>query len=82
MTCFSADNYKVLILADIEDYLSEEEILKLRVDVESKSLSLIVVADWYNKEKLEKTNYVNSNTFEYWRPFMGGANVPSLNALL
>lgn len=82
MTCFSADNYKVLILADIEDYLSEQEILKLRTDVEAKGLSLIVIADWYNKEKIEKTNYVNTGTFEDWKPFMGGANVPSLNALL
>ena len=82
LTCFSAENYKALLLVDIEDYLSEEEITKLRVDVETRGLSLIVVADWYNKEKIEKTNYFNTGTFEEWKPFMGGSNVPTLNALL
>ena len=67
---------------DIEDFLSAEEIMKLRVDVETRGLSLIVVADWYNKEKIEKTNYFNTGTFEEWKPFMGGSNVPTLNALL
>lgn len=82
LTCFSAENYKALLLVDIEDYLSEEEITKLRVDIETRGLSLIVVADWYNKEKIEKTNYFNTGTFEEWKPFMGGSNVPTLNALL
>lgn len=54
----------------------------MRADVEVRGLSLIVVADWYNKEKIEKTNYFNTGTFEEWKPFMGGSNVPTLNALL
>ena len=53
LTCFDADNYKVLMLVDTEDYLSDTEMLKLREDIETKQLSLIVVADWYNKEKIE-----------------------------
>ena len=69
-------------MVDIEDYLSEMEITKLRVDVETRGLSLIVVADWYNSEKLSKASYPNEGTFEDWKPFMGGANVPTLNALL
>jgi len=71
-----------LLLVDIEDYLSEQEITKLRIDIEARGLSLIVVADWYNKEKLANTNYLNTGTFEDWKPFMGGSNVPTLNALL
>ena len=41
------------MLVDTEDYLSDTEMLKLREDIETKQLSLIVVADWYNKEKIE-----------------------------
>ena len=66
LTCFSAENYKALLLVDIEDYLSEEEITKLRVDIEIRGLSLITVADWYNKDKLHSTNYLNNSTFEEW----------------
>ena len=70
------------MLVDIEDYLSEAEIKKVREDVETKELSLIVVADWYNKEKIQSKKYFNNNTFEDWQPFMGGANVPTINKLL
>ena len=31
---------------DPEDYFSEEEIAKLQEDIEHRSLSLIVLADW------------------------------------
>lgn len=82
LTCFDADNYKVLMLVDIEDYLSDTEMLKLREDIETKQLSLIVVADWYNKEKIESKKYFNIVTFEEWPLFMGGSNVPTLNELL
>ena len=30
LTCFDAGNYKSLLLVDIEDYLSEQEIAKVR----------------------------------------------------
>jgi len=49
MASKSASNYKALLLVDIEDYLSETEMSKVRRDVEVEGLSLIVVADWYNK---------------------------------
>ena len=82
LTCFEAENYKALMLIDIEDYLSEAEIVKIREDVETKELSLIVIADWYNKEKIESKKYFNIVTFEEWHPFMGGSNVPTINELL
>lgn len=41
-----------------------------------------MVGDWYNAEKLGQMSYYNMVTFEEWWPFMGGANVPTLNALL
>ncbi len=46
--CFDARNYKTLMIIDPEDYFSEQEILKLRQDIEYRGLSLIVIADWYN----------------------------------
>ena len=45
-------------------------------------MSLIVIADWYNKEKLDQKKYYNIVTFEEWSPFMGGSNIATLNSLL
>jgi membrane-bound transcription factor site-1 protease len=81
-TCFSAENYKVLLILDPEDYFSKAEILKLRSDIEQHSLSLVIVADWYNQDLMKRNTFFNNNTFELWTPFMAGSNVPSLNALL
>jgi hypothetical protein len=47
-SCFNAENYKVLLVVDPEDYFSRAEILKVREDFENKGLSIVVVADWYN----------------------------------
>jgi len=33
-TCFDANNYKVLLIIDPEDYFNENEIRKLRYDIE------------------------------------------------
>lgn len=54
----------------------------MQIDIESKDLSLIVAADWYNEDKIEKKKYYNVVTFEEWQPFMGGSNVPAINELL
>ena len=70
------------MLVDTEDYLSDTEIVKLREDIETKQLSLIVVADWYNKEKIDSKKYFNIVTFEDWHLFMGGSNGPTYNELL
>lgn len=70
------------MIIDSEDYFTQEEILKVRNDIEYKELSLIVIAEWYNKELMTKNKFFNNNTFELWTPFMAGANVPTLNALL
>lgn len=70
------------MVIDTEDYFSQDEILKVRRDIEYEGLSLIVIGEWYNKEIMGKHKFFNNNTFEMWTPFMAGANVPSLNALL
>ena len=31
---------------------------------------------------MQRNTFFNNNTFELWKPFMAGSNVPSLNALL
>ena len=81
--CFQASNYQVLLIIDPEDYFSEEkELAKLRRDVEQEGLSLVIMADWYNRDLMSRNSFFNNNTFEMWTPFMAGANVPSLNALL
>lgn len=70
------------MIIDSEDYFSQSEIAKLRRDIEQNSLSLVVLADWYNQDLMKKSKFFNNNTFELWTPFMAGANVPSLNSLL
>mmetsp|Transcript_1704 Transcript_1704/g.3008 ORF Transcript_1704/g.3008 Transcript_1704/m.3008 type:complete len:167 (-) Transcript_1704:1279-1779(-) len=81
-TCFNASNYGALLILDPEDYFSELEIWKLRRDVEEQGLSLVILADWYNEQIMQRSNFFNNNTFEVWKPVMAGANVGSLNALL
>ena len=80
--CFDAKNYKALLIIDPEDYFNEGEVFKLRDDLEEKNLSLIIIADWYNQDVMARHEFFNNNTFEYWVPFMAGANIPSLNYLL
>lgn len=46
--CFDSKNYKVLLVIDPEDYFTKSEIAKLRQDIEHNSLSVIIIADWYN----------------------------------
>ena len=36
------------MIVDPEDYFSRSEIAKLREDFETRGLSLVIVADWYN----------------------------------
>lgn len=81
-TCIQSQNYSALLIVDIEDFLSEDEINKIRHDIEIEGLSLIVVADWFNQEKLQSKKYFNIVTFEEWVPFMGGSNIATLNSLL
>lgn len=70
------------MLIDIEDFLSEDEIQSIRYNVEVKGMSLMIVADWFNQDRLSQKKYYNLVTFEEWTPFMGGANVQTLNSLL
>ncbi|KAI4377106.1 hypothetical protein MLD38_014791 [Melastoma candidum] len=81
LTCFDARQYGTLMLVDLEDEYFEEEIEKLRLDVQS-GLGLAVFSDWYNVDTMVKMRFFDDNTRSWWTPVTGGANVPALNDLL
>lgn len=81
-TCFNADLYSTLIIADSEEEFFEEEIEKLQDDVRKRGLSVLVTADWYNLDVMDKVKFFDENTRQWWSPQTGGANVPALNHLL
>ena len=59
-TCFDARNYGALMIVDPEDYFSEMEIIKLRRDIETEGLGLIVLADWYSKDIMKNSRFVSN----------------------
>lgn len=82
LTCFDAHQYGTLLMVDLEDEFFPEEIRKLRDDVISTGLGLVVFADWYNVETMVKMRFFDDNTRSWWTPVTGGANLPALNDLL
>jgi len=64
-----------------QDFYPEER-AKLEHDVVQLGLSVLVLADWYNAEIMEKIRFFDENTRQWWTPLTGGANVPALNELL
>ena len=52
-TCFDANQYGTLIIADAEEEYFPEEMSKLKRDVDN-GLSVIVFADWYNVSVMKK----------------------------
>jgi len=81
-TCFDADNYGALLLVDLEEEYSKDEIAKLERDVREKGLGLFVAADWYSVSEMKSLKFLDDNTHFEWEAATGGANVPALNDLL
>jgi membrane-bound transcription factor site-1 protease len=81
-TCFDALQYGTLLLVDMEDEYMAEEILKVREDVLVHGLSVVVFAEWYDKELLRVVEFFDESTRSNWHPITGGGNVPALNDLL
>lgn len=81
-TCFNASHYGTLLLVDPEEEYFDAEIGKLRDDILTKNLSLIVFADWYNVTVMKHMKFYDQNTRQWWVPDTGGANIPALNELL
>jgi membrane-bound transcription factor site-1 protease len=82
LTCFDAKQYGTLLMVDLEDEYHMEEVEKLKEDVETHGLGLIVFADWYHLETMVKMRFFDDNTRSWWTPATGGANIPALNDLL
>jgi membrane-bound transcription factor site-1 protease len=81
-TCFDAKNYATLLIVDPEEEFFQEEILKLQSDIRTKSLSVIIFADWFNATVMRKIKFFDESTRKWWEPDTGGANIPALNDLL
>ena len=80
--CFDAKQYGALLIVDPEEEFFPEEIEKLGKDYFENGLSLIIFADWYNVEVMQKVKFFDENTRQWWLPVTGGANIPALNDLL
>ncbi|EFN59013.1 hypothetical protein CHLNCDRAFT_33771 [Chlorella variabilis] len=81
-TCFNASLYGSLLVVDSEDEWYPEEVAKLAADVEGQGLGLLVFADWYHLESIQRLRFYDDNTRSWWEAATGGANVPALNDML
>ncbi|GAM22251.1 hypothetical protein SAMD00019534_054260 [Acytostelium subglobosum LB1] len=82
LTCFDPENYGALLIVDPEEEFFPAEIKKIEEDVRSRGLNLIVFADWYNLDIMEKIKFYDDNTERHWTPATGGANIPAINDFL
>eukprot|EP00762_Andalucia_godoyi_P002506 ANDGO_02704.mRNA.1 Subtilisin-like protease SBT6.1 len=82
LTCFNASDYGSLIIVDPEDQFSRTEITKLEIDVSRRGLGLLLLADWYNSDIIEKLEFYDKSIRGKRFPSTGGSNLPSLNSLL
>lgn len=76
------NNYGTFILADLEKGLSRNEVIKLRKDVETRGLSLVVIAEWSDEAMIQKHTFTSDFTKKTWKPLVGGSNLGSINTLL
>ncbi|CAL5360563.1 unnamed protein product [Camellia sinensis] len=76
------DAVRDTLLVDLKDEYFAEEIKKLRDDVINTGIGLVVFAEWYNVDTMVKLRFFDDNTWSWWTPVTGGANVPALNDLL
>eukprot|EP01129_Flabellula_baltica_P013902 TRINITY_DN6554_c0_g1_i1.p1 TRINITY_DN6554_c0_g1~~TRINITY_DN6554_c0_g1_i1.p1 ORF type:complete len:945 (+),score=173.31 TRINITY_DN6554_c0_g1_i1:1-2835(+) len=81
LTCFDSINYGTLMIVDPERDFHQLEIEKVQEDIK-EGMSLVVLADWYDTELLDKLKIMDENTQQMWIPITGGANIPAVNELL
>ena len=79
---FRRRQLRALLLVDLEEEYSKDEIAKLERDVREKGLGLFVAADWYSVSEMKSLKFLDDNTHFEWEAATGGANVPALNDLL
>lgn len=82
LTCFDSNNYGTLMLADPEKGLSRNEIIKLRRDIETRGLSLVIIAEWSDSTMMDKHTFTSEFTRKVWKPLIAGSNLQSINTLL
>jgi hypothetical protein len=82
ITCFNSRNYGTFILADPEKGLFRNEVIKLRKDIETRGLSLIIIAEWSDDDIIQKHTFTSEFTHKVWNPIVGGSNLGSINTLL
>ena len=74
--------YIAYVLADPERAMTKNEVVKLQKDIEKRGLSLIVIAEWYEPDLMEKHKFTSHVTEKVWDPVIAGANLKSINTLL
>ncbi|KYQ99867.1 membrane-bound transcription factor peptidase [Tieghemostelium lacteum] len=82
LICFNPLHYGTLMIVDPEEEFHPMEIKKLEEDVRNHGLNLVVFADWYNNDVLQKISFFDENTQQQWIPATGGSNIPALNDML
>ncbi|KDO19379.1 hypothetical protein SPRG_15469 [Saprolegnia parasitica CBS 223.65] len=81
-TCLSLASYGAILVVDPEEPWFEAERDSLRASLEHANTSLFLVGGWYNEAAIAALELWDANTLSYWRPVVGGANIPAINALL
>eukprot|EP00186_Timspurckia_oligopyrenoides_P003183 CAMPEP_0182446408 /NCGR_PEP_ID=MMETSP1172-20130603/4185_1 /TAXON_ID=708627 /ORGANISM="Timspurckia oligopyrenoides, Strain CCMP3278" /LENGTH=395 /DNA_ID=CAMNT_0024642337 /DNA_START=323 /DNA_END=1507 /DNA_ORIENTATION=- len=74
--------YGFLMIVDPEEEYSEEDIASIHRWTMSLSVSLVVLADWYNDEIAEALQFKDESSRSTWKPVSAGSNIPALNRIL
>ncbi|EFA78031.1 membrane-bound transcription factor peptidase [Heterostelium album PN500] len=82
LTCFDPKSYGALLIVDPEEEFFPSEIKKIEEDVRANGLNLIVFADWYNVQVMNKIKFLDPNTKKDCTPVTGASNIPALNDFL
>lgn len=64
-TCFNASLFGTLLIVDPEEEFFTEEISKLKNDIYTNQLSVIIFADWYNSNVMRKIKFYDENTRQW-----------------
>jgi hypothetical protein len=62
LTCFDASLYSILVLCDMEDVMTTQEIDKLEEDIRDRNLSVLVISDWFDEIGLLEGTIIDDNT--------------------
>uniref|UniRef100_A0A7E4VNI1 CN hydrolase domain-containing protein n=1 Tax=Panagrellus redivivus TaxID=6233 RepID=A0A7E4VNI1_PANRE len=74
--------YGAYLVVDPEEEYFPAELNLLEKAARTHGLSIIAFADWFNATLIEKIQFFDENTRQYWMPETGGCNIPALNELL